>query len=105
MAQLAWDLHMASGTTPYLASNFTTTKGYMACGLRYWDDDKKDEHLVQGRDVVAIIFDMHMPSLLRREPGSDDFQLVGPCYVQDIMKGEVKQQQDLMETAAMILLI
>jgi hypothetical protein len=104
-AQLAWDFHMTVRRTLQYASCFTTTKGYMGCGPRYEDGDQADEHLVQDGDVVAIIFGMRMPSLLRRVPGSDDFQLVGPCYVQGVMKGEVKQQKGLMDAATMISLI
>ena len=78
----------------------------MGCGPRYGEDcDYADEHLVQDGDFVAVIFGMHMPSLLRRVQGSDDFQLVGPCYVQGLMKGELKQQKGLMDAALMISLI
>jgi hypothetical protein len=106
-AQFAWDFHMTVRTTLHCASYFTTTKGYMGCGPRYSDDCKDiDGHLVREGDLIAIIFGMHMPSLLRRVQGSDDFQLVGPCYVQGVMrKGEVEQQEDLMNAAAMISLV
>ncbi len=43
---------------------------------------------------MAIVEDLGAPLLLRKVAGSNKFQLIGECYVQGFMNGEIRASSD-----------
>jgi hypothetical protein len=42
-------------------------------------------------DIVVILFDCHVPVVLRRESGESRLKFIGSCYVHGIMQGELSE--------------
>jgi hypothetical protein len=65
---------------------FITKQGYIGIGPL----------ILQGGDICCVLFGAKTPFILRRD-GDSTYQLVGECYIEGVMGGEVIEKMERRE--------
>ena len=61
--------------------------------------------LIQPGDRICIFLYAQHPSLLRKVPGQEQYRILGQCYINDIMNGEICEVMDLKKDYEVIKII